>query len=353
MDRLKQKVPWFSVIKQHSRLLFEDIDWLEVALWTTPWISNFSRTYKFKPDLDELKQGLFKLLKIVEFDNFKVITKRLDKSFPMNSLEISADVGWYIYDNMNKRVNLTNPEFIIYLELSKKDIYVYYQRMKWIGGLPIGSSWKVVSMLSWGIDSPVASFQMMKRWCEVIFFHAFNKTLHTDKVRNKIYDMVKRLNIYQWNSKLFMIDFVEIQRHIIDNVPDSLRMIIFKRSIVRMANKIANKINAKAIITGDSLWQVASQTLDNINTIYKVSTHPIFSPLIWADKQEIINIANSIWTYDISIQPYDDCCSLISTGNPATRWKPEIIEIFENKMNLDAIENEALCECLIKEFDYR
>lgn len=185
--------------------------------------------------------------------------------------------------------------------------------------MPVGSSGRVVSLLSGGIDSPVASTMMMTRGCEVLLFHAYNHTLRPKALKDKIMQISETLAKIQGKVTLCMLPYKALQKEIVEHIPGPYRMIAFKRSIVRVACLLAHNANAKAIVTGDSVGQVASQTLENIQCIYAASSFPVLSPLIGFDKQSIIDLAQKFGTYETSILPYEDCCSLIATDHPRTR----------------------------------
>lgn len=273
---------------------------------------------------------------------FKVETSRSNKSFFLNSIEINQMVGEYIVQKTRRKVNLKNPDVTIFIEICEKEAYIYSEKIQGVGGLPIIPSEKVLCLLSGGIDSAVASFLMMKRGCKVIFIHFFNKTIHSSFVREKIERLVEKLASYQSKCRLYMIPFEDIQKEIIKKVPVKQRMIVYRRYMLRIANKIAHKEKAKFIITGDSVAQVASQTLDNLKVIYDVSSLPVLSPLIGLDKEEIIKIAKKIGTYEISIIPYEDCCSFMIAKHPETRAKIREIERLEKEIGNGEIVNKSV-----------
>lgn len=200
--------------------------------------------------------------------------------------------------------------------------------------MPVGSQGKVVSLLSGGIDSPVASWLMMKRGCNVIFIHFFNENLVPKP--NKVEKIVEKLNESQLESTAYYIPFADLQYEIIKSVPAKYRMIVYRRYMAKIANEIAKIEGAKAIVTGDNLGQVASQTLENLECIYEASSLPIFSPLIGFDKKEIVEMAKKLGTYEISIKPYEDCCSFMVGKHPATKANVEEIKEMEKRIKFDA-----------------
>lgn len=301
-----------------------------------PGIRYFGAGLKVPLDMDEIKKAALEVLPLS--DSFKVDTSRSNKNFPLNSIEINREVGDYIVKNTGKRVDLKNPDATVWIEICDKEAYVYSQRFEGLGGLPVGVAGKVVSLISGGIDSPVAAFMMMKRGCKVVLVHFFNQTMHSPKVRQKIKMLAEKLAEYQGETRLYMIPFQDIQMEIIKNVPPKLRMVVYRRSMIRMANVIAEKEGCKGIVTGDSLSQVASQTLDNVNVVYSVSKLAILPPLIGMDKEEIVNIAKKIGTYEISIIPYEDCCSFMIARHPETKARLEDVAEY----NFSDLENRAV-----------
>ena len=204
--------------------------------------------------------------------------------------------------------------------------------------MPVGSAGKVVCLLSGGLDSPVASFLMMKRGCSVVFVHFVNKTQQSCAVKNKISELVKVLSKVQGESKLYMVPFDEIQQEIITKVDSKDRMIVYRRFMVRISELVALKEKALGLVTGDSLSQVASQTLENLDCVYSVYDGVILSPLIGMNKQEIVNIARKIGTYEISILPYGDCCSFLIAKHPVIKGRRRDFEIIDSGLNLGLAE---------------
>ena len=263
---------------------------------------------------------------------FKVITKRSNKFFPMTSNEVSADVGGYLLENMsNLKVDIHNPEETLYVEL-RNDIYIYSKFIKGFGGLPYGSSGKGISLLSGGIDSPVATFMMAKRGVEVegVYFHSPPYT--SERAKQKVIDLAQTIAKYTGIFKLHIVPFTDLQLYLLENVPEDKLTIFLKRSMMRVAEKIAETEKALALITGDSIGQVASQTMQGIHAINDVCTIPVLRPLAGFDKQEIVDIARKIGTFDISIQPYEDCCTIFVAKHPETKPKTTVINQIEAKL---------------------
>lgn len=334
--KAKRRFGWIEV---------EYYEGVEEKLKKVPGIRYFGVGCKTELDMSAIKSAVIKALP-EKFETFRISTSRRNKKFPLNSMEINKELGSLVVREKGKKVDLDNPDVTVWVEIGEKFALVYSKRFEGIGGLPVGCAGKVVSLVSGGIDSPVASFLAMKRGCEVVLVHFFNKTLHSAEVRKKIVMLAEKLGEYQGSIRLYMIPFEDVQMEIIRIVPPKLRMVVYRRSMMRMANIVAEKEKAKAIVTGDNISQVASQTLDNLNVIYSASKLSVLPPLLGFDKEEIVNLAKKIGTYEISILPYEDCCSLMVAKHPETRAKKEIVEEFEEFEELEksAVEKGEIIE---------
>jgi thiamine biosynthesis protein ThiI len=260
-----------------------------------------------------------------------------------SSQELAREIGKVI----KRKVNLSKPDVKIYVEVRDNDTYIYTKKFKGLGGLPVSSSGKVVSLISGGIDSPVASWFAMKRGCKVVFVHFHSYPLLSKVSVEKTKKLVEILSQYQGKSKLYSIPFAEIQGRIKALAPEKLRIVLYRRFMFKIAEEIAKKEGAKALVTGESLAQVSSQTLDNILAIEEAASLPILRPLIAMDKSEIIEIAKRIKTYDISIIPQDDCCTLFVPKHPTTRAKVEIVKEIEKNLKLKDFIKKAIEEAEI------
>jgi len=326
-----------------------DSDGIEQILRFIPGVANFSFALKCELSYDSIEEKVFEGLSKIEFDSFKVFTTRSYKKFEMTSDDVNRLLGEKIMLKFNKKVKMTNPDLMVYVEIGEKECFVYFEKIQGIGGLPIGCSGDVVSSLSGGIDSPVASYLMMKRGCKNIFVHIYNQTQTDESVLSKIDKIVTQLSKIQGKSKLYVVPFEKIQKQIIMNVPSKFRMIIYRRFMFRIINLIAKSENAKAIVTGDSVGQVASQTLENINSIYDAAEYPVLCPLIGTNKEETITISRFIGTYDFSIIPFPDCCSFMIAEHPETKSKlEEIKKIEENIEGIDKLVEECVNEAKVK-----
>lgn len=296
-------------------------------------IANFSFVQECKPTLSELQGLAWKLAQKESFATFKIQTRRAQKNFHMTSMDIDREVGEYVQERSQAKVQMQDPDLTIHIEVSQNRAYVYTKKYDGPGGLPVGSAGPVVSLISSGIDSPVSSWKMMKRGCVPIFvhFHSYPQTS-----RASIENVQNIISVLEgWSPeplRLYAIAFLDIQKLISAYAPDKLRVILYRRSMVRIANTIAQKINAKALVTGESVGQVASQTLENIAVIDAASSMPILRPNIGEDKQETIAWARHIKTYEISTQPYEDCCSLFVPEHPETKARMSDIESAEMKL---------------------
>lgn len=346
-DIIKQKM----VKRGYGRLKivlpfgFEDVEKVEIIrsrLSNVFGLTNFGVGIVAPLNVEKICEASLKVLKNKNFKTFSVKTKRQNKKFPLNSVEINRKVGAFILENFKNngveiQVNLENPEITVYIEIVDREAYVYADRFKGPGGLPVGSSGKVVSLLSAGFDSPIASYLMMKRGAKVIFVHYHSYPYTSYDSIEQVKQIVKILSKFQFHSKLYIVPIAEAQRIIVLNAPVELRTILYRRLMIKIAENIAEKEGAEALVTGESLGQVASQTLRNIRVINQIATLPVLRPLIGIDKEEIIQKAREIGTYEISSQPYDDCCSFLTGRHPET-WANlnEIFEV-EKKFNWDEL----------------
>jgi thiamine biosynthesis protein ThiI len=321
--------------RKYGRIEVEFEEGIEEKLKKIPGIRYIGSGFKTSLDIEEINAASLSSLP-KSFNTFCVKASRGYKDFHLNSIEINREVGSFIQRRSKKAVDLKNPDVTIRIEIYQDSAYVYTRRIDGVGGLPAGSAGRVVSLLSGGIDSPVASFMAMKRGCEVVLSHFFNSTIHSAEVRKKILLLAEKLSEFH-SIRLYMIPFEDIQMEIIRTVPSKLRMVVYRRSMMRMANLVADREGAKAIITGDSLSQVASQTLENLNVIHSASDRLVLSPLLGFDKEEIIQKAKEIGTYEISILPYEDCCTLMVAKHPETRAKVEEISQYESYEEMEEL----------------
>lgn len=297
-------------------------------------VANFSFVERTPPDLEVLQARILESLEGKSFESFRITAKRGDKKFPLTSPEINRILGAAVKAKSAARVDLSNPELTVTVEILPGAGFFGFDKLPGSGGLPVGCSGTVVSLISGGIDSPVAAYRMMQRGCRLVFVH-FHSVPYLDRTsQDKVRELVKHLTPYQFSSRLYLVPFGDIQRQIVASVPRPLRVVLYRRAMMRIAERIAIKEGAGALVTGESLAQVASQTLENLAVIEKAAELPIFRPLIGMDKQEIIDQARKIGTFDISAIPDQDCCQLFVPRHPATRAKRADVEKAESRLDL-------------------
>ena len=348
LDNIKQALGDTAVVKRREGKIVIDGDFdFEKAierLKLIPGISNVALAIEVESEVMKIGEAAVELLNKYKPATFKIESTRSYKPFPLNSMELSREVGSLALDGYQGelKVDVHRPELMIKVELSKEKTYVLGRKELGVGGLPVGATGKVVCLLSGGIDSPVAAFQMMKRGAKVIFVHFHNQTINKKGVESKIKKLADKLNEIQGDSKLYIVPFSDLQKEVIGKIPSAIRMIVYRRLMYKIAEKIAVKEGAQALITGDSLAQVASQTLENMSVIYEATDLLKLSPLVGLNKVEIMKIAERIGTYDISIEPYEDCCSLLIAKHPETRAKLADILKAEGELDVEALVHSAV-----------
>ena len=334
--------------------LEDDVDWqqLKDRLATVFGANKYYPAYRLSPLLDEVKAFLAKALPDRRFSSFRITARREDKSFPSTSQDIMRDLGAYVQGLTGARVDLTHAELDIRVEVMPRGIYVYFEEWPGPGGLPVGVSGRVVGLLSGGIDSPVAAWYMMKRGCQVALVHFHSFPLVDRSSIEKVVELTEMLTRYQYSSQLHLVPFAAVQKHILVSVPVAFRVILYRRFMLRIAEALAHREGAKALVTGDSLGQVSSQTLDNMATIQAAVTIPVLRPLIGMDKQEIMTQAQRLGTYPISILPDQDCCSLFVPRHPALHATAEEVARLEEQLDVPGLVAEALSSAELREFEF-
>jgi len=307
-----------------------------------PGVAHFSEAWKCDPSLEVLEEKAWSLIATHEFESFRVDTRRGDKGFPHTSVQINQRVGGYLKERCGKRVDLNHAELTCSIEITNGAAYIYVDRFRGMGGLPASTSGKVVVLLSGGIDSPVAAWKMIKRGCTAIFVH-FHSFPYTNKEsQEKAKQLALQLSQFQLRARLYLIPFAEVQRHIMVDTPAETRVILYRRYMMRLAERIARREKARVLVTGDSVGQVASQTIENIDVISRAVSMPILRPLVGDDKNEIVQIARRIGTFEISIQPDQDCCSLFMPKHPETHARLDQIEESEARLQVDEVLKQAM-----------
>jgi tRNA uracil 4-sulfurtransferase len=302
-----------------------------------PGIANFALAYRTPLQLDMLKAAILQALAGRTFQSFRVQTKRAFKAFPLTSPEINREIGHYLQQHLGAAVDLETPELTVSIEILPHEAFFFFDREAGPGGLPVGVSGAVACLLSGGIDSPVAAYRMLKRGCTVVFLHFHSYPILSRVSQEKVRELVALLTRYQFASRLVLIPFAPIQRQIVAEVTAPYRVVLYRRFMVRIAEAFAHRVGAKALVTGESVGQVASQTLENLAAINEVTGLPILRPLIGMDKQEIVGQAIALGTYDISIIPDQDCCSLFVPHNPTVRADSEMIAQLEAKLDTQTL----------------
>ncbi|AZZ65234.1 tRNA 4-thiouridine(8) synthase ThiI [Metamycoplasma phocicerebrale] len=316
-------------------------------------ISSYSIVYKTTTNLENIEEIVKKIISEKQFDSFAIKSRRHNKNYPLNSSELNIHFGGIVLKKMpNKTVNLSNPDLCIYIEIREKYSYVFSDYIYALGGMPVGSSGKALHLISGGIDSPVAANLLQKRGLKVAFLN-FITPPHTDKkTTDKIESIIKILTKYQGSATLFEVNYTKIMNYIGLISNQKYKITLMRRSFYRIAQKIANKYNIKAISNGENLAQVASQTLESIYTISEVCNLPIFRPLLSFDKNETIKLAKELGTMDISIQKACETCELFAPKFPITKPnREEALKLEKELDQLEKLEEEIIKEINIKKFE--
>ena len=290
--------------------------------------------YKVQTNIDLIRDGVLNVASIVEFNTFKVQVDRSDKKFELNSMELSRELGALILKNIpNKKVDVHNPEYLMKIEIRHDYTYIYTKEIKALGGYPVGVAGKGLLMLSGGIDSPVAGYMAMKRGIQLECIY-FESPPHTSiAAKNKVISLVRKLNKYQPNIKLHVINFTNIQESIYKNIDPTYMITIMRRMMYRISEQILHKRKCLVLINGESVGQVASQTLTSMQVINNVTNIPVIRPVACLDKLEIIDIAKKIDTYETSILPYEDCCTIFLPKHPVIN--PVLEQAIEYEKSFD------------------
>ena len=315
-------------------------------------VANFGLARRVTGDLDAVASSILDDLGDTQTSSFRVKTRRTDKRYPLTSPQIDREIGGRIKTVKGWPVNLSLPDLTIYVEMLTDSTFYYFDKIPGSGGLPSGVSGRVLCLQSGGIDSPVAAYRMMKRGCRVQFIHFHSYPILSKASQDKVREIVMLLTKHQLHSRLFMVAFGEIQRQVVLRVPPPLRVVVYRRLMLRIADHFARQQKAKALVTGEALGQVASQTLDNISTINAVTNLPIFRPLIGLDKEEITVEARKIETYPISIIPDQDCCQLFIPKHPSTKAKLQAVQEAESGLPVDDLVHQAVSEVVREDMTF-
>jgi thiamine biosynthesis protein ThiI len=315
-------------------------------------VANFSYAGRTALDLDAIAAAILRDLGQRTCDSFRVSVRRADKRFPLTSPQAEREIGGRIKEARGWRVDLENAELVIHVELLTNDAFYFFGKEKGAGGLPTGTAGRVACLLSGGIDSPVAAHRMMKRGCAVTFVHFHSYPILSRASQEKARELVRLLTTWQQRSRLYLVPFGDIQQQVVLAVPGPMRVVVYRRLMLRIAEQIARLRQAQALVTGDVVGQVASQTLENLAVVGSVATLPLFRPLIGMDKDEITAEAQRIGTYPISIIPDQDCCTLFTPRNPLTRARLADIEAAEQALQIDELVGRAVRDAIVEEFEF-
>lgn len=367
--------PWFiEQLTQNLRTVTADLDVREVRPLagrielvlgpSTEWeqvkarlstvfgIANFAQAGQTTPDLDALGEAILRDLGDRSPRSFRVSVRRADKRFPMTSPAIEAAIGGRVKAARGWQVDLSNPKLVIRVEMLHDRAFYAFGRERGAGGLPTGVSGRVACLMSGGIDSPVAAWRMMRRGCRVQLIHFHSYPLVSDVSQEKARELARVLARYQLKLRLFLVPFGDVQKQVILTVPAPLRVVIYRRLMLRIAERLARRGKSRALVTGEAIGQVASQTLENLVVIGSAATMPVFRPLIGMDKEEVVAEAQRIGTYTISIVPDEDCCQLFTPRNPVTRATPASVDAAEASLSLDPLIQMAVDGAVMEEFRY-
>ena len=315
-------------------------------------IANYSYARRTALDLDVIARAIIEDLRDRTCRSFRVSVRRADKRFPMTSPQVESEIGGRIKQARGWSVDLDDAELTVHVELLTTEAFYFFGKERGPGGLPTGTAGRVTCLLSGGIDSPVAAHRMMKRGCAVSFVHFHSYPILSRASMEKARELVRLLTTWQQRSRLYMVAFGDIQQQVVLAIPGPMRVIVYRRLMLRIAEKIALARGAKGLITGDVVGQVASQTLENMATIGSVVTMPVLRPLVGMDKEEITAEAQRLGTYSISIIPDQDCCTLFTPKHPATKAKRHEVERAEADLPVEEIVAQAVAAAEIEHFRF-
>lgn len=315
-------------------------------------LQNFTISRPVPLDLEALKRAAIAAARAHPARTFRITTRRAEKRFPLNSMEIDRAVGAAVAAAIGLKVDLENPELTINIEILPQSAYLAAGKYPGAGGLPVGVTGRATVLLSGGIDSPVAAYRMMRRGLRLDFVHFHSHPLVSTASREKACDLAAHLTRYQGRATLALVPFADAQREIVARARRPLRVVLYRRMMLRIASAIAHRAGSAALVTGESLGQVASQTLENMTVIEKAASLPILRPLVGMDKNEIIVEARRLGTFETSILPDQDCCSLFVPAHPETRARMEAVVEAEAEFDVDAMVAGAVAKTELVRFEF-
>ena len=357
IERAGADLPLKRVVPLPGRLMIELTDeaaWprLRERLAQVVGIANFSPTHRVELDIRTIADEVVRVVADKRFESFRITTRRAYKGFSLNSMEIDREVGARVKEASRARVDLKSPELTVYIEILHREALFHIEKFQGLQGVPVGTAGRVSALLSGGIDSPVAAYRMMKRGCRVDFIHFHSVPFLSRASQQKVKEVLDVLTRYQYRSRLYLVAFGNLQRQIMLAAPTPLRVVLYRRSMMRIATELARHRHARALVTGESLGQVASQTLENLAVIEEAADLPILRPLIGMDKAEITTQAREIGTYEISILPDEDCCQLFIPAHPATRSRLDEVIAAEQKLDVEELVQTAVREAEEARFSF-
>jgi tRNA uracil 4-sulfurtransferase len=343
-----------ALVGRIELVLGEDADWDAVRERVSRifGVANFANAGRAPLDIDAIANAIIADLGDRQAETFRVSARRADKRFPMTSPQIEREVGGRIKQAKGWRVNLAQPQMTILVEALTNEAFYSFGNEPGAGGLPVGASGRVACLLSGGIDSPVAAWRMMRRGCRVVFIHFHSYPILSRASQEKARELVRLLTRFQLRSKLMLVPFGEIQQQVVLSVAPPLRVVIYRRLMMRIAESLARVNRAQALVTGEVVGQVASQTIENLTAINAVTTMPVFRPLIGMDKEEITAEAIRLETFPISIIPDQDCCTLFTPRHPATKARRVDVDRAESALPMDEIVQRAVAAAVVEEFRF-
>ena len=298
---------------------------------------NFHLGFEVESDYQAISEAAMKVVAQSKFETFAVRARRGEKEFPMTSEEVNRELGAKIVETTGKKVKLKGSDLTVFIEILNKRSFVSGEKTPGPGGLPVGSAGRVACLLSGGIDSPVAAYRLMKRGCIPFFVHFHSSPFTSRASVEKVLDLAEHLCVGQAAAKIALVGFGELQKKLIQKIPDEYRVLFYRRFMLRIATELAKEHKCEALVTGEALSQVASQTLSNLATIETVTDLPVLRPLVGMDKQEIVNEAEKIGTFKTACEPHDDCCSFLVPRHPVTKTNLKQVERIEARLDVEGL----------------